>query len=540
MLISKRLLSVMLALVMIFSTVCVFGATADFYDLNKNHWAYGYIERLVSDGTINGHEDGSFKPEDKVTRAEFVKMIGKTDKRFDFEFRDVSQSEWYYDYVMYSDMDISDIFFYPEDYITRDDCLKLLWKRAGSDKSLVTPSLISSQGSNEYAVSWGYVYGIMCGDDGVDLRLDDGLTRSEAAALICRSRDIKDSDKCTLTENLNYDLLRAVYNFFFDDEYIPSKTFTNDEFAEIVLKLATDRTFVTYSKFNIEPDASSKTSIPLRTVCKYAIGESKNTPEFAKKNVNRLDGITELMFALDYKVLKNVEIDLGKTYPDVPNIDDKNAKRFISYAYANGIKIDNSDLISPDADFTAEDFVITVLQLDNLAGFYSEYVVTKDKMYSVDSKFNKSVYSYPKSSGDFRCIISGIPQNVYEEPFTDENAKAVNQRPIDSFRFARDYSSVFEAFLQKIASVSSSYGADVKFTYYPSLVVKCDTGYVIRVKIDVLKANSVKFSDAFATNTDIDKVLESGMSFYADIATGSQTDGLTMPVSNAVFTKIIS
>ena len=76
----KKLISVVLTL-----TVCaaVFvpaaASAASFTDLTDAHWAYDNIMRLANDGTINGYDDGTFLPEGTVTRAEFVKMLGKSD-----------------------------------------------------------------------------------------------------------------------------------------------------------------------------------------------------------------------------------------------------------------------------------------------------------------------------------------------------------------------------------------------------------------------------------------------------------------------------
>ncbi|MDP4118866.1 MAG: ubiquitin-like protein [Bacillota bacterium] len=43
----------------------------------KGHWADGYIVKLMKFGYIKGYEDGSFKPNQKMTRAEFVTIINR-------------------------------------------------------------------------------------------------------------------------------------------------------------------------------------------------------------------------------------------------------------------------------------------------------------------------------------------------------------------------------------------------------------------------------------------------------------------------------
>lgn len=66
------LLSLLLALV--FSAE----AHAVAYSDLQNHWANDAIQALTAKGVLNGYPDGSFKPDQAVTRAELSKIIAKT------------------------------------------------------------------------------------------------------------------------------------------------------------------------------------------------------------------------------------------------------------------------------------------------------------------------------------------------------------------------------------------------------------------------------------------------------------------------------
>lgn len=46
-----------------------------FSDLSKNHWAYDAVYEMVDRGVINGHADGTFRPNDPVQVDQFLKMI---------------------------------------------------------------------------------------------------------------------------------------------------------------------------------------------------------------------------------------------------------------------------------------------------------------------------------------------------------------------------------------------------------------------------------------------------------------------------------
>ena len=46
-----------------------------FTDVNEADWFYGDVRELSGMKVINGYEDGSYKPENAVTRAEFLKLL---------------------------------------------------------------------------------------------------------------------------------------------------------------------------------------------------------------------------------------------------------------------------------------------------------------------------------------------------------------------------------------------------------------------------------------------------------------------------------
>ncbi|WP_138420104.1 S-layer homology domain-containing protein [Aquibacillus sediminis] len=74
------------------------GDELPFSDIGKS-WAKSYIKTLASAGIINGFGDGTFKPDQEVTRAEFtvqlVRALGLEGVRYDDRFADVTGDEWY-------------------------------------------------------------------------------------------------------------------------------------------------------------------------------------------------------------------------------------------------------------------------------------------------------------------------------------------------------------------------------------------------------------------------------------------------------------
>ncbi len=56
---------------------CIFSSTyaTTFSDITESHWAYSYVSELTNADVIDGYPDGSFKPENTISRAEFTKLL---------------------------------------------------------------------------------------------------------------------------------------------------------------------------------------------------------------------------------------------------------------------------------------------------------------------------------------------------------------------------------------------------------------------------------------------------------------------------------
>ncbi|MBW4686289.1 MAG: DUF1565 domain-containing protein [Komarekiella atlantica HA4396-MV6] len=76
------------------------GGPVAFKDVTATYWAKPYIEALASQNIIAGFPDGSFKPNEPVTRAQFATIITKAlkppAKRAGIEFKDVKNNFWAY------------------------------------------------------------------------------------------------------------------------------------------------------------------------------------------------------------------------------------------------------------------------------------------------------------------------------------------------------------------------------------------------------------------------------------------------------------
>ena len=95
------------AMVVRFENISTAGSK-DFTDLQKDHWAYEVIQKAAQAGWISGYPDGSFKPDQPISRAEVVTITNRMLNRFadeDFvdhnldkiiNFTDIDKSHWAY------------------------------------------------------------------------------------------------------------------------------------------------------------------------------------------------------------------------------------------------------------------------------------------------------------------------------------------------------------------------------------------------------------------------------------------------------------
>lgn len=193
----KKVLIAMLSFIMLFTSVCTF---ARFSDVDKNtiEWAGEAIERLCDMGVINGYEDGSFRPDGNVTRAEFAKMLSLA---FDLDsgnavYDDIS-GHWANEYINSSAqyMYTAGSDFRPDSHASRADiayaAADVLKLRADDesllDKYIDADLVIEPMKANIIAAVQN---GIVVGYEDLTLRPDSSVTRAEAAVIVCRAIDI--------------------------------------------------------------------------------------------------------------------------------------------------------------------------------------------------------------------------------------------------------------------------------------------------------------------------------------------------------------
>lgn len=174
--------------------------TTLYEDIEAGHWAYESIYRLTTRGILSGDDTGRYRPDDSVTRAEFLKIILNTLELSDAEaqcsFDDVAPDAWYYPYVATAAgieivAGVGNNCFNPEAPITRQDAVKIMYNAALFKNTILKEAREYSEFTDaahisDYAlaaVKMFYSAGIINGyNDGSFAPLGN-VTRAEAAKM---------------------------------------------------------------------------------------------------------------------------------------------------------------------------------------------------------------------------------------------------------------------------------------------------------------------------------------------------------------------
>ncbi len=193
----KRIALILLAVAMLCSVIVPSSATVYLSDI-QGHWAQEYIEYWVERGVIGGYPDGTFHPNQKITRAEACKVLTVAyEMPTDVEptaFTDVAASSWYYGYVQTcaafgSVNGYPDGSFKPEGNITRNEAVKMVCLSAGlSERDTGCEIFVDYEEVADWAKGyWNALYhaGAIHGCDGGVLRSEDYITRAEFVKILC-------------------------------------------------------------------------------------------------------------------------------------------------------------------------------------------------------------------------------------------------------------------------------------------------------------------------------------------------------------------
>ena len=164
------------------------------------HWAYDSILAVVEQGWMTGISDTEFDPDGSVTRAMVVTVLWRLsdepDSDFSTGYSDVLADQWYTDAIAWASQEgivegYPDGSFAPNQEISRQELALMFYRYAGTDVSQQWPELsfsdIGAVGTWALdGVSWCAECSILSGKPGNILDPEGTATRAELAVMLLR------------------------------------------------------------------------------------------------------------------------------------------------------------------------------------------------------------------------------------------------------------------------------------------------------------------------------------------------------------------
>lgn len=186
--------------------------TLYFNDINE-HWAKNHIEDLYEKDVIKGYEDGTFRPENNVTRIEFMVMLCRSLKY---------NRNYYYD--------VNKI-YYPNDFVKN-------WSKNEYDRLMQYYAFCA----NDYSEHRGAGYNSITYVFGNKLKMDEYITREEVVALMSpfmqnvytQNVPLTDINNSKFKEDIIKSYMNNIIKGYEDGTFNPKGNITRAEMATVL------------------------------------------------------------------------------------------------------------------------------------------------------------------------------------------------------------------------------------------------------------------------------------------------------------------
>ena len=195
----KKIISTFLVAAMIASSFAVIGFAAEnsikFSDVDANSEMGKAIYKLVNAGIVHGNGDGTFTPNNNVTRAELCKMVNnvfKYTKPAVAGFSDVTEDKWYYNHVLIAKEagyinGFPDGTFRGDDNVTREQVCAILYRV--DNMNMATDAPVVRDEISEWAIIYVMAIlnkGLIPLEEGNTFRATEDMKRGEVALVLAK------------------------------------------------------------------------------------------------------------------------------------------------------------------------------------------------------------------------------------------------------------------------------------------------------------------------------------------------------------------
>jgi hypothetical protein len=176
--------------------------TSVFQDVPTSAWYYSYVMEAYEKGIVSGMGDGTFAPDGALNRAQLVKLLANFDGAdlsgyTTSDFSDVAAGSWYAAPIAWAAehgyvTGYTDGTFHPEDTVTREQMCTILSRYLADHQYIAAQALSTFTDEaqiSDYATSHVYAcaaLGLISGMDDGSFSPKSGATRAQAAAVFVR------------------------------------------------------------------------------------------------------------------------------------------------------------------------------------------------------------------------------------------------------------------------------------------------------------------------------------------------------------------
>ena len=195
----KKTLALLLILALVLTLpVLAEGEQGTYTDVPGSAWYARAVEYCAAQGLMNGVAEDAFAPGGSTTRAMVVTVLyrlsGSPARAAEGVFPDVAADSWYAESVAWAALEgittgRADGSFGPNDAITRQDLVVFLWRSLGCPAAMIGESFKDESEIGEYAreaVHWARGAGIVNGMGDGTFAPRKGATRAELATILMK------------------------------------------------------------------------------------------------------------------------------------------------------------------------------------------------------------------------------------------------------------------------------------------------------------------------------------------------------------------
>ncbi|MCH5353213.1 MAG: S-layer homology domain-containing protein [Acutalibacter sp.] len=203
----KKIVSLLLALLLVLGTAIPASAATPFKDVPANQWYAKAVDFCYNKKLMSGTSDTTFNPNGKVTRAMMVKVLynmdtthGTTENVASLPFTDVPASQWYAKAVAWAyrkgiTSGTSATTFSPNANITREQAATMLYNFRRTTTTIDKIDLAklnafsdASQTSSyaKNAMAWAITNGMISGTDATHVSPKGTATRAQLAQILMK------------------------------------------------------------------------------------------------------------------------------------------------------------------------------------------------------------------------------------------------------------------------------------------------------------------------------------------------------------------